>query len=372
MSHPLTVNRKNSELNIWVPSDNHHGNTAIDFGIGYAANQIDSEPWDIGLNLGDVVVADTEGLTTFQGYITELTSNLSTHNLNQIYHVIGNHDRSKESSTEGTDANFKDTCSPFTTDNSNFVGQPYAPVGDYLCWHITIGNLMIITLGDYNAGPPPGGEDGLGSGNAGQRSAGNITTDMWTRFKSYVENNTDKIIIVASHITLKDTTIGSGFKEFYKALNRSATFDPTSIGLDQDSADRSGYIAYINNTEGDVDTTTGDSTATNEIKTWMETNGQHIDLWIHGHYHRKIGSVWAGRSHHEEKYGTHFINCSTCQERLHFFYLEQLEVKSGFLRIKGDTLTYRTYVHHDPNSVIPQGYYEPEEIKIKLKRNFSR
>lgn len=361
-------NRVVDEFGIWVFSDNHDGNATTAGQTRDAVNQIDLEEWDIGMNLGDVVNPDSEGNTPYANYITEL-DNFTNHSLNQIYHVIGNHDRTKASDPQGANYYYKTNCSPIPGDNSNFSGQPYVPVGNYLYYTISIGNLLIVCLGDDNSGLPPSGEDGLGSGNMAFRASGSLTSAQWTWFKSTIENNTDKIIVVASHIGVKDTTIGTGWREFTRALWRDATIDD-SLLYDVDDAWRRGYIAYINNTEGAVDTTTGDSDATNEIKTWLESYGQYIDLWLSGHYHRKIGEVWAGRGRYCEKYGTRFLNCCPLQSHLHIYYQGELETKSNILRIKGNTMKIKTYVHYDPNSLISSGYYAPEEIEITLKKKF--
>ena len=131
-----------------------------------------------------------------------------------------------------------------------------------------------------------------------------------------------------------------------------------------------GYIAYINNTEGTVNETTGDSEATDEIKTWLETNGQYIDLWLHGHYHRKLDDEWKGKTRYSVVYDIPFLDVSTMNSKLHLYYWDELELKSNLLNIVGDKLTVKTYIHKDPNSVVSVGFYEPEEFEITLKRKF--
>jgi len=370
MIHPLKYISPplSTEFSIWMFSDIHNGVSPGE--LATAVGQIDSEIWDIGINIGDNMQPDDDGDTPYINYINEL-NNFINKDINKIYHIPGNHDRTKASDPAGADFYHKKYCSPFSADNSIYNGQPYTPQGDYQAFSLEVGNMLIVCMGDDNSGAQPGGEDGLGSGSFNFRASGNISSSQWTWFKNIIESNTDKIIIVVTHHGIKDTNIGMGWKEFTQATWRNANID-NSLYYDVDDAIRRGYIAYINNTEGSINTTTGDSDVTNEIKTWLETYGQYIDLWTHGHYHRKIGDEWLGRTRYAEKYGTRFLNCSVMNSVLHNYYNGDLEVKSNVLSISGNKMTIKTYVHYDPNSVISVGYYAPEEFEITLKRNFVR
>lgn len=365
MIHPSKlIGNKISTLSIWVSSDNHDGEVVNETAL--AVSHVDNEEWDLGLNLGDVIAPDDEGDGVYTHYLNQY-SGFTNHSLDKIYHLQGNHDSPKDSAN----IYWEKYCSPFDSDNSYYANKPFPVTGSEDAYYITIGNLLIICVGDWNNGTQPGGEAGLGSGSLNWRASGNITTAQWNFLKNTVQNNTDKIIIVCTHHGIKGTNIGMEWKEFNQAFSRNASYDPTGI-YNVDDSHRMGYIAYINNDEGTVNTTTGDSDATNEIKTWLESYGQYIDIWLNGHYHRKIGDTWNSKTRYAEKYGTRFLNCSVMNSKLHTYYWNNLEVKSNFLNINGDKMTIKTYVHKDPSSSVSVGYYAPEEFEITLKRKFVR
>lgn len=336
--------------------------------IESAALQMDNEAWDIAINPGDIMKADNDGNAAYQTYLNRLNV-FTKHSLNQVYHVPGNHDTTPEDDPMGADYYFKNNCSPCPGDNNNFIGQPYTPVGNHLFYTLEIGNMLIVCMGDHNSGEQPGGEKGLGTGNVNFRASGNILrAEQWETFKATIENNTDKIIIVVTHHALNNTTIGSGFGEFSDALYQ--TVDNLPAGQDVDDVKRRGRISYIDNWEGQVDQY-GNSEATNEIDLWMQTNGQYIDVWLHGHYHAKIGEVWNGRSRYEQVYGTHFINCGIINTWFAGVYRGELEGRSNTLTIQGNNLNVKTFIHNDPTGQIPVGYYQPEELNIELKTEFT-
>lgn len=357
---------KKEELSFWWFSDVHQG---ADVGsLSRAVAQIDNETWDFAVNGGDNMKPDDDGDEHYLEYLDELDS-FTNHDINKVYHIGGNHDRTKANDPSGLDFYQKKYTSPFSENNSYYDGQPITPVGTYNAYSVTKGNFMFVCLGDNNGGDPAGGESGLGGGSFNFRASGNISLSQWNWFKSTIENNTDKIIVVGSHIAIKDTTIGTGYNEFRQALWQDAEID-NSLTQNVDDAARRGYIAYIENEEGSFDSETGDSDATNEIKSWLETNGQYIDLWITGHYHRKIGEDWNGRTRYAEKYGTRFLNGAIINSKLAGLWLNNNESKSNIFNIVGDKMTIKTYVHYDPSETIDVGYYEPEEFTIQLKRKY--
>lgn len=357
---------KKDEFNIWAFSDVHDG--AVSDELSLACTQIDSEKWDIGLVMGDQVAPDDDTITGFTNYINQFNP-LNYHSLNNFYHLGGNHDRTPESNPDGRDFYFRKYCSPIPGDNDLYNDQPYTPEGIYNAFSVEIGNVLILMLGDDNGGGQPGGESGLSGGSINFRASGNISSQQWDWFKNKVENNREKIIIVGSHQGIKDTTIGTGWKEFNQAFTRNENYLPLDHYEAEDSK-RAGYISYINNCEGKINTETGDSEATNQIKSWLKQNGKYIDLWMHGHYHRKLGDVWNGRTRFEVVYDIPFIDVSSMNSKLHLYYWGKLEVKSNLINIKGKVMTIKTYVHKDPNGLVNQGFYLPEELRIPIKTEF--
>lgn len=356
-----------SKLTIATLNDVHHDIVPGEF--SNVVTSLDSLEFDLLVNLGDMMRPDLNVDSHYLAYITDLQSS-TNHPLNKHYHIIGNHDLTKKDDPLGRDHFFKKYCSPVAGDNSYYTGQPYGTIANstYQCWGVEIGNLLLIGIGDDNAGDPPGGENGLGTGNENFRASGHFTRAQWNLFKSFVESNTDKIILVFSHVGIKDTTIGTGYTEFEGALSEEAFYD--SSPQDEMDSHTRGYVGMIENLRTNFHYGTGDSDESNEIKTWFETWGKYIDMFLSGHIHTKIGQQWAGRGRYVEKYGTHFLVSGMGNSKLALLYNSQLEVRSGMLEIKGNKMKIRTYVHKDPNSVIPQGYYTPEDFEITLKRNF--
>lgn len=361
--HLLTTQR-NQTFGIWAFSDQH---VSADTGrLQQAVQQIDNETWDIALNLGDAFKADAAGDTEGQQWVSEL-DNFTNHNISSVYSIMGNHDANDESDPVGPNYYFQKYVDPAgnnpTTSKIVNAYRPYAinALGndDYASFYLKIGNMLIIMLGDRNEGPPPMGEDGLGTGSANFRASGGLTLAEWNAFTSLVENNTDKIIIVCSHQGIRDTTIGTGNDEFFPAFYRMA--DPYSAYPDRfgdiTEAKKAGYIAYIENTLYE-----------DTINTWITQNGQYIDLWMTGHYHRKINDSWAGRTRFANAFGTNFLNIASVNSILHNYYWGLLESKSNLIEIKGSTMTIRTYIHYDQNGIIPQGFYNEETITLQLKR----
>ena len=185
MIHPLKLTgRQKGVLKTWVFSDRHNNTTPGE--LSSAVTQIDQEQWDLGFNLGDNMRPDDDGDTDYQTYLAEL-NNFSNHSLSDIFHIPGNHDRTKQSDPSGADFYHKKYCSPFATDNAIYAtaNRKYNPDGKYNAYTVKIGNLVFICLGDNNSGAPPGGEDGLGSGAMNFRASGNISRSDWNWFKRY-------------------------------------------------------------------------------------------------------------------------------------------------------------------------------------------
>jgi hypothetical protein len=347
------------KFNIWLHSDAHQ---AAHIGsLQLAVEQMDLQPWDISVGLGDWFASigqEQQGIDI----VSEL-DNFTNHNISDVYRIGGNHDQTPESDPNGSDYYFKKYIDPLgdnpATSKVITANRPYPITGNYDSYHLEIGNMIIIMLGDRNDGPPPMGRDGLDTSLSSRRASGGISTAQWNWFTNLVETNTDKIIIVCSHQAIKDTIIGSGFDEFFPAYNRDENYSyPSELHGDVDEAKRAGYIAYIEGVQSE-----------STIDTWLTTNGQYIDMWFCGHYHEKINETWNGRGRYAQKYGTHFLDISSINWGYHIFY-EEIPSKSYLANIQSNQLNLRCYIHEDKEAVYSVGFYDPYNLTISLKTEF--
>lgn len=348
-------------LKIWAFGDTHHQSNGNELQL--ACGQVDGIDWDFAINVGDNIRADLVGESYWVNYINQYNG-FTNKSRSQVYEVIGNHDKTVQSNPNGADYLFKKYCSPIPGDNNYFIDQPFTPTGNYLQYSFNVGNVVVVTLGDYNSGPPPGGEDGVaGSPPANFRATGNIKRSDWDVFKQTIIDNIGKIIIVATHIGIKDTTVGTGYKEFRAALHQSNSY---SYGEnDVNDSDRRGYISMIDNEETNFDGQTGDSDQTNEIKSFFEQYGEHIALVISGHYHARLNDSWNNRGVLEQKYNTHFLNVCPMNTKVSLIpnTLTQL---SKFITIQGNEMKIETFIHNDPVNNNPSGVYDETVIPLNI------
>lgn len=372
------IGRK-SAFSIWAFSDVHQGDN-----IGYltrAVSDFNDKEWDIAVNLGDNVSPNGND-ADHDDFIAEFSGLSNGHEIDDVYHIMGNSDATVKSDPNGANFYFQRYCDPFglNTTYSGVTQRPYPITGTYDAYYFTVGNMLIIMISDRNDDDPPSGENGQDRADPdGRRAGGAWTTEQWTFLKNTVENNTDKIIIVGSHQAIKDTSLGSGWGEFVDAHHEGRTLKVDDLfdkdDVNEQYAFQKGYVGFIENTQGTINTTTGDSTVTDDIKTWLETNGQYIDLWLTAHFHRYIGESYNSKTRYAEVYGCKFLNI-TCINSHYGYYTYsngvngtpvEVESKSNLLSINGNNLNIKTYIHDDPYAVTPNGFYAAEEFNITLK-----
>ena len=377
-----------TNIKLWALSDVHQG---VNVGnLVQAVTDFNDFDYDVALNIGDDMGPDNGNSddTGFEPFIDEFAGLSNGHTINDIYHIMGNSDATVKSAPEGKDFFFKKWCDPFgiNTASSGVTQRPYPITGTYDAYSFEIGNMIIIMISDSNWDDPPAGENGQDREDPdGRRAGGALTAEQWNFLKDTVAANQNKIIIVCTHQAIKDTTIGSGWGEFIdghhvgRVPSRSESRDPDT----EQYQFQKGYIGFIENNQGSINTSTGDSTITDEIKTWLQSNGQFIDLWITGHYHTHIGETYAGRTRYEQVYNTNFLNIASVNHTLGWFdypsggtspqNAQNVQSKSNLISIDGNNLNVKTYIHDDPTTAaIPAGFYAPEEINITLKRSFKK
>ena len=301
--------------------------------------------WDVMLHLGDISgtyapPTDAEGPPAVEQLVSA-----RRHRIEQIYHLLGNHDASGPG--EDTQWWFRKWIDPegLNPQYSQVRNErrPYRIEGDWERYSFVAGNLLFLMMGDRNDGGPPKGRDAHGGWPAGA-----VTRDTFEWWKRKIESNPDKIIITCAHHVLRDTTVASGR---WEGVNGG-------YHVRFDDAEGASYLYWV-----------GDDADSAAFQDYLEQHPGAIDLWLGGHTHAHPDDCFGGKSHIESRWGVTFANVSALT-RYHAFSKRPLFPMSRVLVfIEGSrALRIRCYLH--TSDYAPQGWYARAERTVTLRYPF--
>ncbi len=310
--------------------------------------------WDIAIDVGDMSGGQTVPEDPEGEEIVRQFGVLEKHPREAIYSVCGNHDRS------GLDEPpawwWRKWIDPMGA-NTEFSGvaperRPRPVEGTWERYAFRVGNILFLMMSDINEPSQTIGRGDLG-GNPGGVVSGE-TFDWW---KSQVESHPDSIIISVHHYMLKDTTVASGEWEGMRQ-DPDGNWRNGYHGYKQQGTPQGASYLYFVDSKPDAQA----------FEQVLAANPGAVDIWLGGHTHTHPDDAYGGKSHVEEKWGTHFINAA-CLSRYH----GSTNVPKSRLLIFRDgcpEVRVRCYMHTD--EFLPQGWYAKAERRLRLGRAFRR
>lgn len=301
--------------------------------------------WDIMLHLGDLVGRqgtpdDEEG----QEVQRQLLS-ARKHRREQIYNVLGNHDASGPD--EPAQWWFKKWIDPLGKDPHRSrvhpERRPFPVSGTWERYTFQAGNILFIMLSDRNDGGPPAGR-----GPRGGYPAGRVTRETFEWWVETVEENQDKIIITCHHHMLKNTTVASGEWEGVERGYHGRREDGAPVGAS--------YLYFV-----------GDEPDAQAFEKYLSEHPGAIDLWLGGHTHAYPDDTYGGKSHIERKWGVTFVNVAALARHHARKYTVPMSRLLMFAP-GADEVIVKCYLH--TSDYAPQGWYNPAERIVQLRREF--
>jgi len=309
--------------------------------------------WDIMLHLGDLSGQQDSPQDEHGEEVVRQFAATELHKREDIYNLLGNHDASCPG--EPTQWWFKKWIDPLGLNpqvsgvHSNL--RPFVTAGTWERYTITIGNMLILMLGDRNDGGPPAGR-----AESGGYPAGKVTRETFEWWKSIVEANPDRIIITCHHHMLPETTVASGrwegvegeYHGWFDRDHHPELPDGAPIGAS--------YLYFV-----------GDEPDSPAFTDYLQQHPGAIDLWLGGHTHTHPDDTYGGRSHIEQKWGVTFINIAALTK---YHVMNKAVPMSRLLSFNtgSDTVKVRCYLHTDDYA--PQGWYDKVQCDAPLRRSF--
>ncbi|MBM3357656.1 MAG: hypothetical protein FJY54_08000 [Betaproteobacteria bacterium] len=303
--------------------------------------------WDIMLHLGDISGTQAPPTDADGPPVVEQLAAGKKHRLEQIYHLLGNHDASGPG--EETQWWFRKWIDPEGA-NPQYSRvrkerRPYPVSGDWERYSFCAGNILFLMMGDRNDGGPP-----RGRAQDGGWPAGAITRETFEWWRRMVESNQDKIIVTCAHHVLRDTTVASGRWEGVNS-GYHGRFD---------DAEGASYLYWV-----------GEDTDSNAFHEYLERRPGAIDLWLGGHTHTHPDDRYGNKSHVERRWDVTFVNVSALtrhhgrHRRPHFPMSRLFTFTTG-----ADRVCIQCYLH--TNDYAAQGWYAPAEREAPLRHRYTR
>ncbi|MFP4028595.1 MAG: metallophosphoesterase family protein [Candidatus Brocadiia bacterium] len=325
-----------------------------------AVEQADSKKgfnFDIGLQLGDLLDYDYETIEGFKQYLEQLGH--SSKDRHCWYHVGGNNDENSVLNDDVSIDNeyyrkYIDPVGEFPSTSGVYNDKrPYPVVGTYERYYFDAGNMRFLFLSDRNDLPAP-----YGRGEGGFYVDGAITLSTYKWLVNQVITNPDKIIVVCCHHPLKDTTIGTEIDASWKGQYMTK-YNPRYKDMPDNRLQPVLHQIY------DVD-----KFDSPKFRNVLSQNTGIIDMWISGHIHHLAEETFNGKGKYACAYGGHHFNVGTiCRFRHHVNTISAQSTLFTFTA-GSDQFDSKVYIHDHPS--IKQGFYEPEDRYLKLKKSFSR
>ena len=301
--------------------------------------------WDIMLHLGDISGTQAPPGDEDGPPVVEQLASARKHRIEQIYHLLGNHDASGPG--EDTQWWFRKWIDPEGAhpqhSRVNAAARPYAIDGNWERYSFVAGNILFLMMGDRNDGGPPKGRSELGGWPAGA-----VTRETFDWWKAQVERNRDKIIVTCAHHVLRDTTVASGRWE----------------GV------RSGYHGHFDDAEGaSYLYWVGDDTDATAFQDYLAAHPGCIDLWLAGHTHTHPDDRFGGKSHIERRWDVTFANVAALT-RHHGKHKRPLFPLSRLFTFESgrSEVDIRCYLH--TSDYAKQGWYDHAAATAPLRHRF--
>ncbi len=355
----------NSEtFNLWVFGDAHVGTdlkkNRESLADALRTSEVGGEQegpsfdWDIAVDVGDMsggqtVPEDAEGEEVVRQF-----SVIEKHPREAVYSVCGNHDRS------GLDEPaawwWQKWIDPMG-EHSEFSSvdsrkRPYQVEGTWERYAFRVGNILFLMMSDINEPTQKVGRDDLG-GNPG----GVVSGETFRWWKQMVESNQKSIIISIHHYMLKDTTVASGEWEGMEK-DENGNWRSGYHGFKPRGTPQGASYLYFVDSKPDAQA----------FEQYLAEHPSAVDIWLGGHTHAHPDDTYGGKSHVEEKWGTHFINAA-CLSRHHG---STNVPKSCVLTFQQGSSDVRVRCYMQTDEFLPQGWYEKAERCLKLNRVFRR
>ncbi len=345
-----------SGFNLWVGGC-CHVHTDIQHGRRSLAEAIDQSEhggelggpafeWDIMLHLGDLTGEQGTPQDRHGEEVLRQLAASELHPREHFHNLLGNHDGSGPD--EPTQWWFRKWIDPLG-ESSEVSGvrndrRPYPVEGTWERYTITIGNMLVLMLGDRNDGGPPAGRRSRGG-----YPAGKVTRETFEWWCETVEANQDKILITCHHHMLKDTTVASGLWEGIEGRYHGRFDDGAPQGAS--------YLYFV-----------GDEPDSPAFTDYLQQHPGAIDLWLGGHTHANPDDTYGGRSHIEEKWGVTFINCAA-MTKYHVMKKAVPLTRLFTFETASDAVTVRCYLHTDDYAA--QGWYDKVRRDVRLRTAFA-
>jgi hypothetical protein len=309
--------------------------------------------WDIALHLGDLSGSQTPPQDDEGEQVVRQYAAAALHSREQFYNLLGNHDASGVG--EPCQWWFRKWVDP-TGEQGEYsgvdrAGRPYPIEGTWERYAFQIGNILFLMMGDRNDGGPP-----VGRGPRGGYPAGAVTAETFQWWQQMVERHQDLVVISAHHHMLKATTVASGpWEGFVK--DEMGRWTSHYHGYFPDGGpEGASYLYFV-----------GGVPDAQAFERYLAAHPGATDLWLGGHTHTNPDDRTGGRSHVEEKWGTHFINVAALAR--HHAWKTTLPM-SRLLTFTAGSCEVRVQCYLHTSDYAPQGWYAPAERVLHLSKPF--
>ena len=311
--------------------------------------------WDIALDVGDMSGASGLPVDKEGREIVRQFKALKKHGREDIYDICGNHDRS---GLDEPDARWWQKWIDPMGEHTEFSGvdpskRPYPLEGTWERYSFRVGNLLFLMMSDRNE---PSQKVGRGTlwGNPG----GCVSEETFAWWRRMVEANQDSIIISAHHYVLKDTTVASGEWEGMRKDEHGRWAKQYHGYHERGTPQGASYLYWV-----------GGRPDAQAFETYLNSHRDAVAMWLGGHTHTNPDDTYGGKSHIEQRWGTHFLNVSALTK--HHMGKTTLPMSRLLTFTEGsDEVRVQCYLHTSQHA--PQGWYPPAERTLKLPKVFRR
>jgi hypothetical protein len=357
-----------SAFTVWASSDAHVVREALAEGCDPArvpreslrvaieqAEGPEGFSYDLAFHLGDLIDYDHETPESFRLYRRQLAGSAKAPHA--WYHLQGNNEENSvlNDSVAFDNEHYRRIIDPVGEfpETSGIVKdrRPFPVEGTYERYAFNAGNIRFLFLSDRNDLPAP-----YGRGQGGFYVDGAITLESFEWLARQVLTYPDRILVVACHHPLKNTTLGSGLDDSWRGT--FMTWIPAGQTPAPDrrlqSVLHQVYPIHPNDSP---------------LFDWLlGQNTGVVDLWLSGHVHHRLEQTFEGRGKYAPAYGGHHLNVGTLCRYRHFANI--LSAQSNVLSWSEGSahVRSRVFVHDHPS--LPAGFYAPEERALELKRPF--
>jgi hypothetical protein len=350
-------------LQLWAFSDTHVGTddrngrkslaeaiAQSEFGGKEGGRPFD---WDIAINAGDMSGAQDLPLDEEGEEIVRQFRTLRKHKREDIYDICGNHDRS---GLDQPDAWWFQKWLDPLGQHTEFSGvnpfrRPYPVDGTWERYSFRVGNILFLMMSDRNEP-----SEKIGRGTLGGNPGGVVSGETFAWWRKMVEANPDSIIISVHHYVLKNTTVASGEWEGMTKDENGKWRSHYHGYFEQGTPQGASYLYWVDSKP--------DAQA---FEKYLDSHQGAIQMWLGGHTHTNPDDRYGGKSHIEQKWGTHFLNVGAITQ----YHVKDTTIPMSRLItfVQGSNkVRVQCYLH--TSQYAPQGWYPPAERTLKLAKAF--